>query len=108
MSEYDNAVSQKAREQDINIAAAKMQTAPLMRTGWTVVIVGWALPVIPIIGMAGFVISAFAGIIFGIIVASRGNTTGGILLILAGIFATWIVALVWFLIYMALGATLAY
>ena len=108
MNQHEHAINQQVQEREIAIEAAKRQTAPLIRTGWIVVIVGWLLPIIPLIGMIGFPISILSAFIAGGIAASRGNSSGGVFLMLGGVFGTMLVWLFWILIYFLLGASLGF
>ena len=107
MNELAQAIAQKAQDQEIIIAAAKLQTGPLIRKGWTAIFIGWLLPAIPVIGLIGFPIAFCGGGLAGIIAASRGNTSGGVILILAAWAGTLVVGVLWVFIYMLFGASLA-
>ena len=106
MNPHEHAINEQVQAREIVIAAATRQTAPLLRKGWSAVIAGWLLPAIPVIGLIGFPIAFFAGLIVGAIAASRGNASGGIVLILAGMLGTMLVGVVWLLIYLLFGASL--
>jgi hypothetical protein len=106
MNIHENAINEQVQARDIAITAAKRQTAPLLRKGWSAVVAGWILPAIPMVGLLGFPISFFAGLIVGAIAASRGNAGGGIVLMLTGFFGTMLVGILWVLIYLLFGATL--
>ncbi|TXH65321.1 MAG: hypothetical protein E6Q81_02090 [Thermomonas sp.] len=108
MNQHEHAINQQVQERQIAIEAAKRQTAPLIRKGWIFVIVGWLLPVIPLLGMIGFPISILAAIVVGAVAASRGNSSGAVILIFGGIFGTVLVWLIWILIYFLLGASLGF
>ncbi len=106
MNQQEHAINQQVLEREIAITAAKRQTAPLIRNGWIFVIVGWLLPIIPVLGIIGFPVSVISAFTAGVIAVSRGNSTGGIFLILGGFFGTLLVWLFWILIYFLLGASL--
>ena len=106
MESTEQAIADSVRAREISIEAAKRQTAPLVRKGWTTIFAGWLIPAIPVVGLVGFAIAFFGGLIAGSVAISRGNSRDGIFLIFAGWLGTLIVALAWSLIYLLLGGSL--
>lgn len=89
--------------QKIEIQAAKIATAPLVSTGWKLVLGGWAAGFIPLLGMLGWAVAFFSGIVAGIILMSRKNTSDGVKLLLAGWFGTSIVGIIQVFIWAIFG-----
>ena len=103
MSTHNQDLNEKVREKHLDIEAAKLATAPLLKTGWMLVFGGWALGLIPVIGVLGWATAFFGGIVVGIIAITRGNATGGLLLAVTAWLGTAIVALVEIFIWMFFG-----
>lgn len=78
---------------------AIQDTANLLKYGWRCVLVGWALPIIPIVGMFLLAIASVLGQTIGIIAIVRGNASGGLKLLLVAMFGSMAVALCWVLVY---------
>lgn len=81
---------------------------PALRTGWILVVAGWLLPVIPLVGLVGLPAGALGGLVCGVIALTRNQERGGLLLLLTALIAAPIVGVVWFLIYMAIGVALPF
>lgn len=79
-------------------------TANLLKYGWRCVFVGWALPIIPIVGMFLLAIASVLGQTIGIIAMVRGNASGGLKLLLVGMFGSMAVVLCWVLVYGGVAA----
>lgn len=103
MNTNEQDIAEKVRGRQLDSEAAKRYTAPLLKTGWMLVLGGWALGLIPIVGMLGWAIAFFGGIVVGIVVMTRGNTSGGLILGLTGWFGTAIVAFVQVLLWALFG-----
>ena len=108
MNQHEQAIAEQVRQREIAIEAAKRQTAPLLRTGWILVTIGWLVPIIPVIGMIGFPIAFMSAMVAGGIAASRGNSSGGLLLMLTGVIGTGVVGALWILIYTVLGMAVGF
>jgi hypothetical protein len=82
-------------------------TANLLKYGWRCVLVGWALPIIPVIGMLLLAIVAVIGQVIGVIAMVRGNASGGLKLLLVAMFGSIAVGLGWALVYAVVAALLS-
>ena len=103
MSTNESNLTEKVRDKQLDIEAAKRATAPLLKKGWMLVFGGWALGLIPVLGMAGWAIAFIGGIATGIVAMTRGNSSGGLILLLTAWFGTAIVAVVQLFLWVALG-----
>lgn len=106
MDARERIIAGRVEDQSLSIEAAKRQTAPLLRKGWIGVLIGWALPVIPLIGLAGFPIAFFSGVIAGIVAMARGNVGGGLTLALVACFGSPLMAMLWVFLYLLFGISL--
>lgn len=87
--------------------AARQLTSGTLRTGWSIVIAGYCLGVVPIVGLFLMVFTGLAGAIFGILAVIKGNPGGGFKLMAGAWFGTGLVAMVWMGIYTAVVAVLS-
>ena len=90
-------------EKQLGIEASKIATAPLLRKGWMLVLAGWGIGLIPLLGIAGWIMAFACGIIIGIVVMTRGNTSGGLILVLSAWLGTIPIALICILFWMLFG-----
>ena len=90
-------------EKQLSLEASKITTAPLLRKGWTLVLSGWGIGLIPLLGVVGWILALASGVIIGVVVMTRGNTSGGQVLAVTGWFGTAAVALVSLLVWMLFG-----
>ena len=103
METSNQELTEKVRNKQLDIEAAKRATAPLMKKGWMLVFGGWAFGLVPVIGALGWAIAFFGGIAIGIVAMTRGNSSGGLILLLTAWFGTAIVAVIELFIWIALG-----
>lgn len=94
METSNDKLANAIENQQIEIQAAQIATAPLVSTGWKLVLGGWAAGFVPLLGALGWAVAFFGGIVIGIILMSRKNTSDGVKLLLAGWFGTAIVGLI--------------
>ncbi len=103
MSDQEQSLDRIVREKQLNLEASKITTAPLLRKGWVLVFTGWGIGLVPILGVLGWVLATGCALILGIIVISRGNTSGGLTLLLVGWLCTIPIAIISFLFWVMLG-----
>lgn len=99
----EQALEHIIRGKQLNLEASKITTAPLLKKGWILVLCGWGVGLVPILGVLGWVFATACAIIISIIVMTRGNTGGGLTLLLVGWLGTIPVALVSLLVWMMFG-----
>lgn len=103
MSTNDQDLTTMVKNKQLEIEAAKRATAPLLKKGWMMVFGGWAFGLVPVIGMLGWAIAFIGGIAVGIVAMTRGNSSGGLILLLVAWFGTAIVAVIELFLWVALG-----
>lgn len=103
MNTNEQNLTDMVKDKQLDVEAAKRLTAPLLKKGWMLVFGGWALGLIPVIGMLGWAIAFIGGIAVGIVAMTRGNSSGGLILLLTAWFGTAIVAIVELFLWVALG-----
>ena len=99
----EQALEHIIRGKQLHLEASKITTAPLLKKGWMLVFCGWGIGLVPILGVLGWVLAFACAIIIGIIVITRGNTGGGLTLLLVGWLGTIPVALVSLLFWAMFG-----
>ena len=103
MNEQQQSLERIVREKQLNLEASRITTAPLLRKGWMLVLLGWGISLIPILGVLGWVMAPACAIIVGILVVSRGNSGGGLTLLLGAWLGTVPVVLGSLLFWMIFG-----
>lgn len=76
----NHTIDDKVRDRQMDIEAAKQVTAPLLKKGWMTVFGGWALGLVPVLGILGWIVAFVGGVAIGIVAITRGNTSGGVVL----------------------------
>lgn len=103
-----NSSSQPTPQGSASPQPVDQDTATLLKYGWRCVFVGWALPIIPFIGMFLLGMFALVGEVIGVIAMVRGNASGGLKLLLVGMFGSIAVLLGWGIVYGGAAALLGF
>lgn len=96
-------IHERVRDRELDIEAARRLTAPLLKKGWVVVFCGWALGLVPIVGLLGWALAFVGGVAIGGVAMARGNVGGGLVLGITAWIGTMVVGFVEVLVWMALG-----
>lgn len=104
MSDATDVVQTEIERQRVAAEAAKEMTRGNLSLGWKIVIGGWFLPIIPILGFFLMVPAALVGGVLGILVWTKGNGGGGLKLILGAWLGTAMASFIWIGIYAAIAS----
>lgn len=79
-------------------------TGALVNRGWLIAYIGWVAPIVPVIGFVGLIVLSIVAILHGVLAATKGNTSGGLRLILAAWLGSTAVGLLWMGLYALLAS----
>lgn len=99
MGANEEAVQVELQRRQVAKEAAARDTASLLRSGWIAVVVGWFLPIFPVIGFIGLWLCGVAGLIISLIAMAKGNIGGGVKLLLGTILGGVAAVIIWVLVY---------
>jgi hypothetical protein len=99
MSDTAAAVQAEIDRRRVADQAAAHLTRGNLALGWKLVIAGWLMPIIPILGFFLMIPAAIAGGILGIVAAHKGNLSGGSKLMFTAWLGTALVGVLWVGIY---------
>lgn len=103
MSTDQGEIANKIRDAQLTAQAAEQITAPLLKKGWKIVFICWALLLIPFVNFVAIPAAFLTAVVVGIIAMSKGNVGGGLKLLLVGWLGTIPLAIVSVLIMTAVG-----
>ena len=87
-----------------NAVGSRDAKGDLVNRGWRIAHIGWAAPIVPVIGFVGLIVLSIVAIIHGILAATKGNTSAGLRLILAAWLGSTVVGLLWMGVYALLSS----
>ncbi|MGQ5273474.1 hypothetical protein [Xanthomonas arboricola] len=97
-------VAEEIHRQQVQAQAAAQLTQPLIKRGWRIAYVGWAAPILPVIGFIFLVVLSIVALIHGVLAIVKGNTSGGLRLVLAAWLGSTGVGLLWMGVYALLSS----
>ncbi|WP_205392196.1 hypothetical protein [Xanthomonas hydrangeae] len=104
MSTPDGEIGNEVRKREIQEQAAAELTQPLLKRGWRIAYVGWAAPILPVIGFFFLIVLSIVAILHGVLATTKGNTSGGLRLVLAAWIGSTGIGLLWMGVYALLSS----
>ncbi|MEA9757432.1 hypothetical protein VDG64_21100 [Xanthomonas campestris pv. raphani] len=99
MGTPEQEVAEEIHRRQVQGQAAAQLTQPLLKRGWRIAYVGWAAPILPVIGFFFLIILSIVALIHGVLAIVKGNTSGGLRLVLAAWLGSTGVGLLWMGVY---------
>ncbi|WXF84246.1 hypothetical protein WDV90_04500 [Xanthomonas translucens pv. undulosa] len=78
MGTPEHEVAEEIHRRQVQGQAAAQLTRPLLSRGWRIAYVGWAAPILPVIGFFFLVVLSIVALIHGVLAIVKGNTSGGL------------------------------
>lgn len=81
-----------------NNEAAVLETAGMVKTTWIIQILGWLVPIVPILGWLLCGAGLLTSFILAIVILVKGNIKSGVILLVSNIVASPLIIFIWMLI----------